>query len=247
MTRDKRLFNFLAITFIITYASWGLLYCLVERGILVGNGPARILLHMLGGFGPTIGGILMLKKRSFRNVIKFIFSYEKSGLPFFLLICLLQSLVIGLSSDGRTEMPLFMAPMVLITTTLIGGGNEELGWRGYMQPELEKRFAFPIATAITGLVWAVWHLPLWFIDGMMQAEVPFPMFAAYAVALSFYLAAIYKRTRSVFFCMIFHGLSNALLSVSTMGVNFIFFAGMVLLLLLSITTWHKVDRAEKKN
>ena len=34
---------------------------------------------------------------------------------------------------------------------IIGGGVEEIGWRGFLQPQLEQRFPFMVATAI--LLW----------------------------------------------------------------------------------------------
>lgn len=85
---------------------------------------------------------------------------------YLLLFCVLISAVIGLSSlEVNPALPLFILPFMLIMTTFIGGGNEELGWRRVMQPILESKFSFPIAALITGSVWAVWHSPLWFVVG----------------------------------------------------------------------------------
>ena len=47
-------------------------------------------------------------------------------------------------------------------TFLVVTVGEEPGWRGWMQPELQKRFS-PLTTSIlVGLVWGLWHLPLFF-------------------------------------------------------------------------------------
>jgi len=35
--------------------------------------------------------------------------------------------------------------------------GEEIGWRGFLFPQLRKRFSFAHASLITGAVWALWH------------------------------------------------------------------------------------------
>lgn len=251
MTERRKVVNYLVITFVITYTSWGILLVLTGQGLLGLKSPARTALHMLGGFGPTIAAISQLESKRPKHVLALVFSYKKGTTWYILLFSLLHSLSIGFSAQGlNPDLPSkFLIPGIMIglaSATLIGGGNEELGWRGILQPAIEERLAFPIATAITGLIWSVWHLPLWFIEGMGQAAIPFSLFAAYAIALSFYLASIYKKTKSLFFCMFFHGLSNTLFFVFVFGMNLVFALGMIGLLGLSIWTWHKTDRLEKQ-
>ncbi|CAG0981007.1 hypothetical protein ANRL2_02439 [Anaerolineae bacterium] len=44
---------------------------------------------------------------------------------------------------------------------LIGGPlGEEFGWRGFALPSLEARFRAPWDSLILGIIWTVWHLPL---------------------------------------------------------------------------------------
>jgi uncharacterized protein len=45
---------------------------------------------------------------------------------------------------------------------------EEPGWRGYAQRGLEPRLPVAVAGLVIGIVWAIWHLPLAFIDGTYQ-------------------------------------------------------------------------------
>jgi membrane protease YdiL (CAAX protease family) len=46
------------------------------------------------------------------------------------------------------------------STFLFFGGNEEFGWRGFLQTELQKRFNPLVSTLFISTLWAVWHLPL---------------------------------------------------------------------------------------
>jgi len=54
---------------------------------------------------------------------------------------------------------------------LIGGPLfEELGWRGFAQPRLQVRFGPMAASLILGLLWAFWHMPIWFSGQVGSAQ-----------------------------------------------------------------------------
>jgi uncharacterized protein len=41
---------------------------------------------------------------------------------------------------------------------MIGAIGEEIGWRGFLQPNLEKRYSILLSSIITGLMWGFWHI-----------------------------------------------------------------------------------------
>ena len=145
------------------------------------------------------------------------------------------------------QMPWYAAPIVMLSATIVGGGNEELGWRGIMQPELEKRFPFPIATLITGCVWMAWHIPLWFVEGTSQQGINFGLYCIYGLILSFWLATIYKKTKSIFCCVVFHGFSNLMLSLFVIKVNWIMVVGLIAALVVSIWLYYGERQKERTN
>ena len=75
-------------------------------------------------------------------------------LIYYVIGCLINGFEIGA--------PIFMI-LVIAPMMLVGGGNEEVGWRMILQPELEKKFGFNLATILTGITWWLWHFPIFFI------------------------------------------------------------------------------------
>jgi membrane protease YdiL (CAAX protease family) len=61
---------------------------------------------------------------------------------------------------GTPSLAVFIAAFGSIL--LWGGGMEEMGWRGFALPRLQKRYSPLIASLLIAVVWALWHLPLYF-------------------------------------------------------------------------------------
>lgn len=237
---NKKLQKYLIRTFAISWISWIILALLVKNNVLTFSSVIGSIIFYFGGLAPAISVISIQEDKSLKSIIKFIFSSKKKSIIYLLLFCLLEILTLGLSSmEINSAMPLYMIPILFVICISIGGGSEELGWRGTMQPILEKKMPFPIATLITGIVWSVWHLPLWFIDGTSQQNLPFLLFSVYAIFLSYWLACVYKKTNCVFYCAILHGLSNLLMSIFIIKVNWILALGIIIMDVIAIALWYK--------
>lgn len=239
----KKLIKYLIITFVITEITWGGLALLTSLNIISFTHPLGTILHITGGFGPTIAAFLILKeKATVKGVLKSIFSYRKKTLIYFFVFCIFEILTIGLSSlQFNPLLPGYLIPLIFLQAIFIYGGEEELGWRGIMQPILEEKLNFPTAAIITGSVWGIWHIPLWFVNGSSQQNMPFLFFLILAIILSFWLAIIYKKTTCVFACSVFHGLTNTLLSVFVIKVNALLITGLLAMLIYSLYLWYSEE------
>jgi len=98
---------------------------------------------------------------------------------------------------------------LIMTSTLgflinpFGGAWEEPGWRGYALPLLLRRHSALVGSAVLGVMWAIWHVPL-FLTGL----IPWPD-AALVFTLSFVFTAIYLRTAgSVLIAFLLHASIN---------------------------------------
>src|SRR4030043_480150 len=74
-------------------------------------------------------------------------------------------IILKITGDGSGVKEWLIYFVYLISTTLLTGGNEEPGWRGYVTPVLMERFHPVIVCTIVGTGWAVWHLPMYFLVG----------------------------------------------------------------------------------
>ncbi|WP_133572567.1 CPBP family intramembrane glutamic endopeptidase [Maritalea mobilis] len=73
---------------------------------------------------------------------------------------------------------------------VLGPLGEELGWRGILQDRLSQQIGWLEAAVIVGVIWLVWHLPLWFIDSP-HAQIALPLFAVHVMLYSIIIGAAY--------------------------------------------------------
>lgn len=242
---ENRLVKYVVITFLITWICWWGEAFILHFGFFTQEEIIPTIIFTIGGFGPTFAACFCFREKfSIRILMKFLFGYKANGIWYWILFVLLEVATFVLSSKTfNPSINLGIVPFILIQAVFLYGGNEELGWRGTMQPILQEKFSYPIATSIVGIVWAIWHLPLWFIKGNSHQGMSFWLFAILAILLSYWLSAIYNSSGSVFLCMISHGVTNTLLSVLVIRINAILIIGIVLLTILANwISWNKVKK-----
>jgi hypothetical protein len=114
--------------------------------------------------------------------------------------------------------------------TFFASGLEEPGWRGYALPHLQTRYSAKKASVIIGMIWGIWHWPV-FIPlytstlnspgGVPQALITVLIQLAVYIISSMISGALiytwlYNRTGSVFLCILFHTLHNNALTYVAM-------------------------------
>lgn len=89
-----------------------------------------------------------------------------------------------------------------------GAIGEELGWRGFLVPELYKHYDFTKTSLISGAIWAIYHWPLLILLlGPRLGVSPLPMLVFSLIAgigLSTIMAWLRLRSGSVWTAVIFH-------------------------------------------
>lgn len=205
-------------TLIFTWTLWGLLISLIRLNITTFGTPLAMILFVFGGIMPAIIAISLKKKygsqEEFRSFIKNIVN-PKHHFAWYILIIILAFISCYLPTifgGEKVQKPLYVA-LLSFPIMIVGGGLEEIGWRGFLQPALQKRFSAFFSTVIVSFIWAIWHWPLWFIPGTNQTQRDFIAFIITTIAVSFLLTTIFNVTKSIFMCLIFHALLNSFWSV----------------------------------
>jgi uncharacterized protein len=221
--------RFFLVTFLITWVTGFLAaYFSYQEGME----GIQFLVMMPGMFAPLISVLIMIGGRENKELRKDFWSKLSLKriklnylpvilliMPFALFLATALSVSFGhtsnqfmLSSEfqiisGSTALTLFilfMAPTV-----------EELGWRGYGVDSLRSKMDLFKTSMVFGVLWGLWHLPLFFIKGYYQHEL-WEMSIVYVINffVQVFVASIlmnwvyYKNNRSITASILFHFLFN---------------------------------------
>lgn len=105
---------------------------------------------------------------------------------------------------------------------LIAGGNEEPGWRGYALPKMAGHLSPLKASLLLGLIWSVWHIPLFTLSDWGGPEKHFALFTVSVLGLSVIMTWLFYRSRmSVIPVMLFHQATNNVSDAFSMPTDLI--------------------------
>jgi membrane protease YdiL (CAAX protease family) len=161
-----RLASFVAIAYAFTWT---------VQGALAYSGMEASWTHSIligfGGFGPPVGAAVVVwaSGGSLRTWIGQMFKWRIGakwwalalGLP---AIILTVGVLLFAAAGGPLDLSGFESPFIYLFAmawgTAWGGGQEDLGWRGFMLPVLQDSYGALASSAVVGVTWATWHLPL---------------------------------------------------------------------------------------
>lgn len=179
-------------------------------------GPVwAIILFVVGGFVPSIAGIVLTGyyegKTGVRNLLKSSVKFRFSTKWYFLILAsalfiALVSILIYTSLGNDFDFSQFALQLpTLLPLIILGPLSEEYGWRGFALKHMLKITTPNIASLIIGLVWSLWHLPLFFMLGTSQYEfgLPFVVFLISVTSTSFAYTYFYIKTKGSLLSAIF--------------------------------------------
>jgi uncharacterized protein len=260
VTDKKILVQFTALTFAIATLVSGALIALGPYGYTVHNWVYTIQDFAMNVpfsiyiLSPAIASFIILKRnKKVVNVmdwLKTVFYAKNKIFPYLFVIAgLVLYFGVHLAISGRTELALpFYAFFLSLPGNLIIGGLEETGWSYILLPGLNKKYGFVVSCLIAGVIWSLWHIPLFFIPGTNHGEglINFWMFVVQLMAFRFFYGAIYRISGKgcVFMCVLFHTMFNA--ASPLFGTMTMTWAGTIAanaaLVLVSISTVAVYDR-----
>lgn len=220
MIVKRPVLTFFAATFALSWLAWA-----VAASIPESASALRALVFLLGTFAPGIvalllssathevsggeSGALALLSRIIRwrvPVRLYLFALLYMAVIKLLVALATRTLTGAWPRLGETNAALMLAAIVFSTWAQAG---EEVGWRGYALPRLAERFGLTSASLLLGLIWAAWHLPLFFIRAGDTFGQSFPLYALQLIAMSVALAWLYWRSGgSLLLVMLMHCAMN---------------------------------------
>lgn len=202
---------FMVIAFAVSWLSWG---TAIALGGTETNEAANAP-YMLGAFGPLIGALVIRVRRRRRGepVPEHVVPFRAALLLKAVLLLVLGSasvLAAALlaSRAGGPELSLdvakdavedFGGPAAFLVGMLVSGPlSEEPGWRGTAYPRLREKLGTLQVCLVLGVTWAVWHLPLFFIDGTVQHDLGLAtpsgvLFVVSNIPMAMLVTAAYER------------------------------------------------------
>ena len=223
--------------FLIAYAfSWILWFpvLLFSNGIISGSYEVFKVLGIIGSFGPFVAATLLTLKNEgkvgLKNLYKRTFQVKLGWwwvpvlfvIPAGVLIAHLLNILFFNATFPITEMLLnpWLIPVFFFIMLIIGGPlAEEFGWRGYAQFRLENNFNALNSGIILGIIWSLWHIPLFLMIGQPQHDyIPFWIFMVTDVLFSVYMIWLMNNTKK--------SLIPAFFIHNWMNISFVMFALM---------------------
>jgi membrane protease YdiL (CAAX protease family) len=213
MTRSvrtqKKIGTFVVLTFAMSCISYY---------VMIGTGTTRsVVLWWM--WSPAMAAILtqLLFRDSLRE-----FGWRPGRVRYLLLgamIPLLYAAVIygmaWLTGLGRFRMQSPVRIVVLASLGLVvacwAAAGEEIGWRGFLVPELAKIATFTRTALVSGIIWAVWHYPaVIFADYTSGTSAWFDLFSLTVgiVGVSFFVAWLRLKSGSIWPAVLWHGAHN---------------------------------------
>lgn len=231
----RKIIAFFCITYLWTWLFWTpfvLPYFDIEIPSIFYD--LKTLIFVSGAFGPLVSAMILIyrdkglkgigaffkkclniKIRPIYIILAFtiplllnaIFHY----LPYVLNIDKLPNSYFPVDAGLPLALTLFIYVFVMF---LIGGGQEEFGWRGYILEPLQEKIGLIKASLLIGIIWSLWHLPLWFMPSESHTYYSFFGFAIMATSFSVVLGIFhYISGKKMIIAWIFHSMSNFALSM----------------------------------
>lgn len=225
----KKTIVFLLFCFLWSWSTWVYGLGFFDEEINPESIQKFIPIFFLGVYGPSISAIavnlifggpkpaLELLKKLFIWKVPFSNYILILLLPIFFVLSgiLLYALLYG-SIGSFNAMAFLSIPGVLLSGLFAGPLGEELGWRGFLLSELQKQFSKLTSSIIIGLIWFVWHVPLfWAPFGTLVSGEPFAIlptltYLLLLIGLSIIISWFVNRSKgSVLVAVLFHLSINA--------------------------------------
>jgi membrane protease YdiL (CAAX protease family) len=221
---NRNIVLFFVITFAFSWILW-LPNLLSSRGVLKYKDLYGVL-RIIGSFGPFVGAFSLTSFYEGGTGVRVLWSrgWHYENWRFFLIALFLLpflnllSLWLAVITEGIffpsfniqiQEDYLYVLSYFLFFLLIGGPFQEEFGWRGYVLDKMQLNWNALESSIILGVIWSLWHLPLFYIDGSPQINQSFINYTLALILISIIYTWLYNNSDgSILVVMIFHATYN---------------------------------------
>lgn len=231
MNKVKNSKSLLLKFFLLTYLIFWVLFA-VTGAVIMLNAPKvfQSIMPVICAWSPTFAFLIMFKKiypgLMLKEFIKQQFS-TRIKISLLLIIIFIQTfifLAVPFSYSLLNNIPVTSLITSSASVILLGFFNqlirgplgEEIGWRGYALNEMQKEFSPVVSSIILGVVWGLWHTPLWIVtSGYSGLDLVkyMALFLISIIAVSIMITAFYNINKNLIIPILIHQLLNFLSSL----------------------------------
>jgi uncharacterized protein len=195
-----------------------------------------VYISLFGAFGPSLAGIITIYlffgkegiKSTFKNLFNFHVPVKYYIIAIFFEMILFNIIVLASIISG-IQKPEINSNIIITSSinfvynvffcSLISGLGEELGWRGFLLPNLQSKFSPVAASIIMSLVVSLWHLKSNALTELLKgnyllfSSLFFPDMGQrvlITIPVTIFITFLYNKSGGNLLIMIlFHGSTNA--------------------------------------
>lgn len=231
MSKVKKPKNSLLKFFLLTYLIFWVLFAITGATIML-KAPKAIqsIMPIICAWSPTFAFLLMFKKIYPNLMLK---EYIKQQFNARLKISLLTVIIfiqtfifLAVSFSYSFVNNISVTTVITSSASIIvlgffnqlirGPLGEEIGWRGYALNEMQKKFSPAVSAVIIGVIWGLWHTPLWVVtSGYSGLDLVkyMALFLISIIAVSVMITTFYNLNKNLMIPILIHQLLNFLSSL----------------------------------
>jgi uncharacterized protein len=211
----RTLIAFLAIAFGLSWGLMGLYMAFPDQITAVfGEVGYTNPLFILAVYAPAIAGIFLVwRTYGLRGLASYFRRLTLWRMPLagwlFVLLGIPAVNYLGAAISGAIAAPFPFSPWYMVFPALLAGlligPMEEFGWRGVALPLFQRRFSPLVASLILGIIWGLWHVPSFFMEGTPQSAWAFGPYFVGVVAIAVILTSLFNASKgSLLIAALYH-------------------------------------------
>ena len=227
----KQLWTYIAASYGLFWSILIIAFTMLQIGIINvdidGDSLFITFIKILISWTPTMAVYFFRKRlfpgKSIKDIFSGMFS-EKLNVKLFLTVIILEVLTyliasivvsvydnVPLISQWTFSKELFISSFLICLFT--GATGEESGWRGFLFPHLFEHYGCIKSGLIVGIIWGLWHFPLWLLSGYTGVEFLLYVteFLICTIAWSVVMGVLYTWNHNLILFVAYHFFVNFLL------------------------------------